>query len=225
VATGTATATLVRKFARALEEFADELLAETPEEVLSDADDNEITERQLGPRQREIVDVLHDANAHGLKTAEIADRISYDGPNTYSTLMSLARRRVVELIPGSDPQSWRLAPRFRNAEPYMRAAALVHEGEWTTYGDLSIVVRGDTNGARAAGRAAARLPQFPNPHRVLGAGGVIPPGWRDEEGHGPKECRRRLDREGVRFLDDGRADPAFRVAHETLKERYDQRSV
>jgi alkylated DNA nucleotide flippase Atl1 len=39
----------------------------------------------------------------------------------------------------------------------MRMASRVRQGEWTTYGDISIAVRGDTKAARGVGRAAAAL--------------------------------------------------------------------
>jgi len=66
--------------------------------------------------------------------------------------------------------------------------------------------------------AAATLPYFPNPHRVLKAGGVIPAEWHDSDRAGPEECRRRLEAEDVEF-DGDLADARQRVTWEELRER------
>jgi len=180
----------------------------------------DLDEQSLGKRQREIVALPDLATEEGLKTGEIARQIDYDQPNAYTTLGALQRAGLVELVPGAQPQRWRLTARYRStADPYMRMARYVQSGEWTTYGDLSIAVRGDNKAARAVGRAAATLQAFPNPHRVLKEGGVSPPGWHDSDGQGPDECRRRLKDEGVGFTEDGRADQARRVTWDVLVER------
>lgn len=173
----------------------------------------------LGPRQREAYDALIGAPDDGLKTAEVAAAMGgYDTPNAYLTLKSLVSRGLIELIPGSNPQRWRAVRSRGTSAPYLVAAQLVRSGEWTTYGDVSIAVRGDDHAARAVGRSAATLPDFPHPERILQAGGVIPDGWRDSQGRGPEECRRRLEQQGVRFKDD-RADPAQRLPWEELRGR------
>ncbi len=89
------------------------------------------------------------------------------------------------------------------------------------YGDISIAVRGDTQGARAVGRAAATLQLFPNPHRVLQSGGKIPEGWRttDSDVPNPEVCRQQLQSEGVSFDEHHRADRAHYVAWDLLVER------
>lgn len=114
-----------------------------------------------------------------------------------------------------------MTPTSRAAEEaaaYARVAATVGRGEWTTYGDISMAIRGNTTGARAVGRAAAGLPDFPNAQRVLRQGGQIHPGWLDDSGGGPDQCRRLLESEGVRFWA-GRADPACRVSWVELRLR------
>lgn len=63
---------------------------------------------------------------------------------------------------------------------------------------------------------AAKNPAFSHPHRVLKSGGFVPDGWRDDEGRGPEECRRRLEAEGIRFADDA-ADHACFVGWEELR--------
>jgi alkylated DNA nucleotide flippase Atl1 len=101
---------------------------------------------------------------------------------------------------------------------YVRVASQVRRGEWTTYGDIATVIHGDGRAAVNVGRAAARLPDFPNPHRILQYTGRIAAQWRDSLGGGSDECRRRLEAEGIRFTDD-RADSAQRVTADVLAER------
>ncbi len=105
-----------------------------------------------------------------------------------------------------------------SVDAYLRVAALLRLGEWTTYGDISTAVHGSARAARAVGRAAATISGFPNAERVIGKDGRVPSGWRDDAGRGPEECRRRLEAQGVRF-DEGRADPARHVGWEVLAGR------
>jgi DNA-binding MarR family transcriptional regulator/alkylated DNA nucleotide flippase Atl1 len=218
------TAQLARSFAAALIEFANQL--ESDEEVLIVGTEGveEPVDQVSGFRQKQILSLDGLRNEQGLKTGEIATAIGYTEPNTYMTLRVLLEANLVERVPGAEPQRWRLAVRYRaSASPYLRIAGLVRAGEWTTYGDVSIAVRGDVKGARAVGAAAANLPHFPNPHRILREGGVIPDGWRTTDGqHGPEECRRRLQADGVTFDDAGRASPAQRVQWDTLVSRADE---
>jgi alkylated DNA nucleotide flippase Atl1 len=133
----------------------------------------------------------------GMKTSDIARAIDYEQPNTDSTLQTLQSRGVVEQVPNVSPTHWRLVVVHRGSDPYLEVAALVGKGEWTTYGDISIVVRGDTDAARGVGRAAATLSDFPNPHRVLMQGGFIHPRWKTEDGQGREVCRKRLEDDDV----------------------------
>jgi len=214
-------ARFAESLATAFQELADELRATAKDEgALTEEPLGDVAERRvLGPRQQAILDLPGLLDPKGLKTSEIAQQIRYEVPNTYNTLRGMEYSGLVEMVPGSNPQRWRRAARFRaTAEPYMRAARLVSEGEWATYGDLSIAVRGDINAARAIGQAAANLPDFPNAHRILRGDGTIPEGWRSGDGKGPEECLRRLVEEGV-FFTDGKADPARRIPFEELKRR------
>ncbi len=205
----------LNEFAAALDEDDDEQLLEQLQAVAEPTQDH-----NLGSRQRQIVELPGLATEEGMKTGSIATAIDYEVPNTYSTLQALARSGIVEQVPEKEPQHWRLARRYRsNAPAFMRIAAHVGRGEWTTYGDISIAVMGSPKGARGVGRAAATLPDFPHPHRVLMEGGTVNPNWRTDDGLGPEECERRLRDEGVRLDDDGRADPAQRVAWEELMRR------
>jgi alkylated DNA nucleotide flippase Atl1 len=104
-----------------------------------------------------------------------------------------------------------------STERYAQVARLVGPGEWTTYGDVAAATLGDSRAGLSVGRAAS-TPNFPNPHRLLRASGLIPEQWRDVEGRGPAECRRLLESEGVRFIGD-KADPACRVTSGVLLAR------
>jgi alkylated DNA nucleotide flippase Atl1 len=172
-----------------------------------------------GQRQQQILDLPGLATEDGMKTSDVANAITYEVPNTHSTLQTLERAGLVEMVPGVSPQRWRLAPRYRTTGTvFMRMASRVRRGEWTTYGDISIAVRGDTKAARSVGRAAAAVPTFPHPERVLMDGGVINPNWHDSEGRGPDYCKQLLEEQGVTFADD-RADPSQRVTWDELRRR------
>jgi alkylated DNA nucleotide flippase Atl1 len=202
-----------------LEQFVRDYTAEAT------LDDAEPDLAGLGPRQRQAYDILIGGPDQGMKTAEIASAMGgYDTANAYLTLKSLVNRTLAELIPGSTPQRWRAVRSRGSSAPYLVAAQLVRAGEWTTYGDVSIAVRGDDHAARAVGRAAATLPDFPHPERILQAGGVVPEGWRDSQGRGPEECRRRLEEQGIVFKG-GRADPAQRLSWEELRRRLSEAGV
>jgi alkylated DNA nucleotide flippase Atl1 len=206
-----ALAELAETIGRACLKFAEDLRqgdvrqAELTLEPVSDA----IEELGLGERQRQMIAILRVAADDGLTTAEIAQQMGgHDPANAHMSLRGLHGRRVVEEVPNKRPIRWRLTPPYRaTADPYLAIANHVRSGEWTTYGDVSIAVRGDTMGARAVGRAAATLEAFPNPHRILRVGGVIPDEWRttDSRVPNPEVCRRRLEAEGVRFDEFGRA--------------------
>ncbi len=106
-------------------------------------------------------------------------------------------------------------------ETFMRVAAHVRPGEWTTYGDISAAVRGDKRAARAVGRAAATEDEFPNAHRVLRSPGRISRGvGACSEGRGVAGVRDRLRVEGVVFDETGKADPARHVHWDELRRRW-----
>jgi alkylated DNA nucleotide flippase Atl1 len=105
---------------------------------------------------------------------------------------------------------------------FARMASRIQPGEWATYGDISRAVQGDHKAARGVGRAAVTQPDFPAPWRVLNTDGLIHPNWRDAEGRGPEEARRRLRAEGVQFDEDNRARQEFRVRWDVLRQRDDQ---
>lgn len=173
-------------------EPADEVVAELPRPA---------DEHALGKRQLQIVELPALATEEGIKTADIAAAIDYELPNTYSALQALVRNQVVEQVPGREPQHWRLVRRYRaTSRAFARAAELIRPGEWTTAGDLSIALRGDTAAARAI--AAAHLS-----HRVLPDDRTSPAGLPE------------LEAEGVGLLADGSPDPRHRVSWDELSRR------
>jgi alkylated DNA nucleotide flippase Atl1 len=97
--------------------------------------------------------------------------------------------------------------------------ALVGPGEWTTYGEIARVALGGS-GARVVGGVAARG-ALTNAHRILLAGGVISPGG---EGGRAERCRRRLEKEGIRFVT-GRADPGRHVTWLDLASRLESETL
>jgi alkylated DNA nucleotide flippase Atl1 len=212
-----AVATLARTASDILLGFARDLEATASVPELAD-EDVEIPVGR-GQRQQQILEIPGLGTEEGMKTADVAAAIGYEVPNTYSTLQALERGGLVEMIPGATPQRWRLAGRYRTtAAVFMRIASRVREGEWTTYGDISIAVRGDTKAARGVGRAAAALQNFPHPERVLMEGGAINPKWIDSKGRGPDYCEQLLRQQGIRFVD-GRADTTQRVPWDELWRR------
>lgn len=210
-------ATFFRDLSRAALEVADRLHVALP----ADGDDPAEAPEGLGSRQHKVYSILAEAKEDGLTTGAIAKAMEYEVPNTYLTLQSLMRNGLVELISGSRPQRWRLRRRRSDvAARYLRAASEVRHGEWATYGDIAIAVTGKDDGAIAVGRLASTTgSEFPTPHRILKAGGVIDPLWHDDDGQGPSESRRRLEAEGVTFLQSGRANGSQRVSWEVLRER------
>src|SRR6266496_4174968 len=99
-----------------------------------------------GPRQQEIAELLVAAPDEGWKTSLIARLVKMDVPNGYLALQALQKQMIVELVPGSDPQRWRLLPRYRQRQQIIAVARLVDRGEFTTYGDISLVVYGHARG-------------------------------------------------------------------------------
>ena len=193
---------LVRGVIEALQKFAESMEdGPPPDEPVASDPPRPADEHALGRRQLQIVELPALAEEAGMKTADIAAAIDYELPNTYSALQALARNQVVEQVTGKEPQHWRLVRRYRaGSRAFARAAELLQPGEWTTAGDLSIAVRGDTGAAASIG--AANLS-----HRVLADARV------------PEERASLLAAEGVAILEDGRADPRQRVTWDELSRR------
>ncbi|GAA1019925.1 MULTISPECIES: hypothetical protein [Amycolatopsis] len=196
--------------------FASEL--ETASATPAPAEDIELP-RGRGQRQQQILELLPTTDDAGMKTADIAATIEYEVPNTHSTLQALERAGLVEMVPRATPQRWRIAARYRTTSAvFKRVSSRIRKGEWASYGDISIAVRGDTAAARGVGRAAATDPEFPHPERLLMDDGSVNPRWHDSEGRGPEHCQLLLEKQGIKFTD-GRASSAQRVSWALLAER------
>jgi hypothetical protein len=68
----------------------------------------------IGERQKAIAALPGLRQDEGMKTAEVAQAIGYsDVPNVYTTMRTLEKRGLVELVPNREPQRWRLVARYR----------------------------------------------------------------------------------------------------------------
>jgi hypothetical protein len=178
-----------------------------------------------GPREDAVLALSELAAQQGLRAADIAERIDYKVSNTYKLLQSLTKAELLEPVAGSNPQRWRLASRRRDSvQTFLAYADTVSPGEWTTCADISLAQRGDTSAAWMVCWAAARLPDFPSPHRVLLEGGRPHPYGHEHARLRPGLVCPRLVEEGLRFDEFGRADRATRVAWDQLKARLDKRA-
>jgi alkylated DNA nucleotide flippase Atl1 len=178
-----------------------------------------------GPRQQQIVDVLlNEEGEDGLKTGEIAAAISMDQPNAYTTLQSLQGQGIVEMVPGVQPQRWRLVQQYRRSRRIIDVANAVRSGEWTSYGEICFLTYGHYQAGLAVGRVMSTSPDVRHAHRVLEHTGHIPDGWVGVGG-GPDECKRRLVAEGVEVSDDMFAHMRHFVDHEVLSTRLAERPI
>jgi alkylated DNA nucleotide flippase Atl1 len=203
-----------RALARAHEDYADSIL------TLADLDDDAPDTPALrGSLQRGIVALRDMTTDRGMTSREVAIATTGDEPNCHTALKGLADKKVVEVVDGSSPQRFRLTAKHRRNR-VLRLSRLIDRGEWTTYGDFAIAVYENPRMGRTVGQVAAHHPAFANPHRLVRAGGVVSPEWRDEDNDaGPEECKRRLtDEESW----DESADHALRdhfVTWEELRRR------
>jgi hypothetical protein len=139
---GHMTGDVYRRLAEALLDAFRELAAQqaTPEAASEDGASpgpvpRPAEEHNLGKRQRQIVELPNLATQTGARTAEIAEAIDYTAPNTYTALQALARSQVVEQVPGSPSQRWRLVQRYRTANTeFAWVADQLGPEEWTTAG-------------------------------------------------------------------------------------------
>jgi alkylated DNA nucleotide flippase Atl1 len=156
----------------------------------------------------------------GMTTKEIAHQAGHpDEANAHNVLVALVKQNLVEELEGSAPKRWRLTQEQRRNR-ILKASRLIKDGHWVTYGDIAIAAFDNPKLARVVARVAAHNPAFANPHRVLGTGGVILEGWKDDEGNGPEECVRRLKADGIELVD-GHAPEDRRMQYDELKGRLD----
>lgn len=133
----------------------------------------------------------------------LLDRLRADAPDDYP-----------------DPDDLEDTSARADSETVMAIAQHGGAGEWTTYGDLSIVASGSSGAAIAIGNMARNNDAFLNPHRVLNAKGEIPARWVTGDGGGPEVARTRLEAEGLTFQPNGTANPENRIDVEELGRRW-----
>jgi alkylated DNA nucleotide flippase Atl1 len=156
----------------------------------------------------------------GLTTKEISMQIGQnDDPNTATVLTTLEKQGLVEAVPGSSPKRWRLTIEQRRNR-ILRASRHIESGKWVTYGDIAVAIYGNKQMGRVVARVAAHNPAFANPHLVLTQGGHIAEGWHDDDGHGPEECKRRLEADGI-TVENMTADQSRHMHPDDLKAAID----
>ncbi|MEW1819988.1 DUF4268 domain-containing protein [Arthrobacter sp. NPDC080031] len=121
--------------------------------------------------------------------------------------------KIIELWPGPDESV--IAIGDEPSALRSQIAAIVAEipaGRWTSYGDVAIVA------GTWAQPLAAIIANFPmaNAWRVLQSGGTISPGFRWTEADRNDDPRAVLEEEGLRFNEEGRADPGQFIGAEEL---------
>lgn len=89
------------------------------------------------------------------------------------------------------------------------AVAAIPRGRWTTYGDLAQV--GGT-AAMPVGQHVANTPGLDNAYRVLGSDGKPRPDFHWDNPSDSRNVIDVLNADGVRFDDDGAADPSQRIS-------------
>jgi hypothetical protein len=173
-----------------------------------------------GPREDAVLALTELTQPGGLKAADIALRVDYKVTNIYKVLHGMLQAGLLERVPQTSPQHWRLARQRREGiQTFMAMAGTVLAGQWTTCADISLAYRGDTSAAWMVCWAAARLPDFPAPHRVLLECGRLHSYGHEHERPRPGLVVELLTNEGLRFDGFGRADRARRVAWDELKSR------
>ncbi|GLY78499.1 MGMT family protein [Actinoallomurus iriomotensis] len=162
---------------------------------------------QLGFRTGEAASLgwMTKRNGWAITPAGIQALEEFPGAELYRALVRQyrARRQAVETRSYADPR-WKLV---------REALAQVTSGFWTTYGDL----------AELAGMSAQSVGGFmaeagaPGAHRVLQASGKISPGFRWPDPERTDDPREMLEREGLKFDQANRADPARRITAEKFR--------
>lgn len=91
-------------------------LANLPSADISDARGRRsLDEMRLGSLQEAVVRATGMDSDEGVKPRAITEELGRgDEPNVRNTLNGLAQRGITELVPGSNPQRWRLTQEFRS---------------------------------------------------------------------------------------------------------------
>ena len=111
----------------------------------------------------------------------------------------------------------------RSNDDYRRAIRAIPRGRVASYGTVSEVVRGDTDGSQHVAGLAANDMSLPTAYRVVKKDGSVAAGFRWSDGRkgGADEGRRALEDEGVEFDARGRALPEYILGPDELRELYE----
>jgi alkylated DNA nucleotide flippase Atl1 len=95
-------------------------------------------------------------------------------------------------------------------------------GKVASYGTVSEVVRGDTDGSQHAAGLAANDASLPTAYRVVKRDGSVAAGfrWADGRRGGAEEGQHALEKEGVEFDARGRVLREYVLSVEELRELY-----
>lgn len=143
---------------------------------------------------------------HIVKQATGADS-SVPGPEWWALDDGTTLAELAGISPSAGTKDW---------SPLHALLPKLAAGEWTTYGDLAVVV---SSHPIAVGQHIARCEACENAWRVLGADGLPRPNFAWTDPTETRTCRQVLEAEGVRFSDTGKADQTQRVTEQQLKER------
>jgi alkylated DNA nucleotide flippase Atl1 len=111
----------------------------------------------------------------------------------------------------------------RTNDDYRRAIRAIPPGKVASYGTVSDVVRGDTDGSQHVAGLAANDVTLPTAYRVVKRDGSVAAGfrWMDGRKGGAEEGQRELEKEGVEFDARGRALPEYILGTDELRALYD----
>jgi len=111
----------------------------------------------------------------------------------------------------------------RSNDEYRRAIRAIPRGKVASYGTVSEVVRGDTDGSQHVAGLAANDSSLSTAYRVVKRDGSVAAGFRWSDGRkgGADEGHRALEDEGVQFDLRGRARPEYILDVDELRALYE----
>jgi alkylated DNA nucleotide flippase Atl1 len=111
----------------------------------------------------------------------------------------------------------------RSNDEYRRAIRAIPRGKVASYGTVSEVVRGDTDGSQHVAGLAANDTSLSTAYRVVKRDGSVAAGFRWSDGRkgGADEGQRTLEDEGVKFDVRGRALPDYILDVDELRALYE----
>lgn len=111
----------------------------------------------------------------------------------------------------------------RSNDEYRRAIRAIPRGKVASYGTVSEVVRGDTDGSQHVAGLAANDSSLSTAYRVVKRDGSVAAGFRWSDGRkgGADEAQRALEDEGVQFDLRGRALPEYILDVDELRALYE----